>query len=266
MALPQPRPNQIEIRTIRADEAGQFLRLLCDVFALDFDRASKVFFVDPTFDLSRKWALFEGGRMVSILTTASVEFGWGKGIGIAGVATLETDRGRGLASELLDRVLESAEQENEAPAMLFAHDVTLYARHGFEVVDEVIRGKCITDRTDWRPAAPLDQGVVEERYARWSSEDPARMLRNELRWKVWKMGFRIANAIGDGYVTHEGSLVREAVGVVGDEWKLPPDTEWIGLKSMTDLLEVPIGPPERELIVMARNFPVAPQMFMTDQF
>lgn len=266
MALPQRNPNQIEVRNIRADEAGEFLRLLCTVFELDFDRASKVFFVEPTFDLKRKWALFEGDRMVSILTTSPVTFGWGKGIGIAGVATLEEERGRGFASELLEFVLKEAEKAGEGPALLFAHQETVYARHGFKVVDEVIRGKCVTDRTDWRPVTPLDQAVVEEHYVRWSSANPARMLRDSLRWRVWKMGFRIANAIGEGYITHEGSLIREAVGVGADDWRLPPDSEWIGLKSMTAALSVPVASTERELLLMSRNFPLAPQMFMTDQF
>ena len=67
-----------EIRPVRPDEAEAFLELLCDVFSLDLNRAYDVFFSEPLFDLDRKWALFEGREMVSILTTTPLIFGWGR--------------------------------------------------------------------------------------------------------------------------------------------------------------------------------------------
>jgi hypothetical protein len=60
-----------EIRTIHESEGETFLRLMCGVFGLDFNRAYDVFFTEPLFDLDRKWALFEGNEMVSILTTSA---------------------------------------------------------------------------------------------------------------------------------------------------------------------------------------------------
>ena len=74
-----------EIRPIRLDETDTFLQILCDVFGLDFFRAQGLFKEEPLFDLSRKWALFEGDEMVSILTTTPLIFGWGREIGRAHV-------------------------------------------------------------------------------------------------------------------------------------------------------------------------------------
>ena len=96
----------IEIRPIHRQEADTFLELLCKVFALDLARAKHVFFKEPMFDLERKWALFEDGKMLSILTTTPLQFGFGKAFGIAGVATEESARGRGLGGQILGRVLE----------------------------------------------------------------------------------------------------------------------------------------------------------------
>ena len=79
-----------EIRPIRLDETDAFLRILCTVFELDFFRAQGLFREEPLFDIDRKWALFERGEMVSILTTTPLIFGWGKANGIAGVAALIT--------------------------------------------------------------------------------------------------------------------------------------------------------------------------------
>ncbi|MER3466893.1 MAG: hypothetical protein C4340_07395, partial [Armatimonadota bacterium] len=62
------------VRTIREHETPAFLALLCDVFDLNPARAENVFRSEPFFDLDRKWALFEGERMVSCLTTVPLLF------------------------------------------------------------------------------------------------------------------------------------------------------------------------------------------------
>ncbi|PNA17660.1 hypothetical protein C1X78_26005, partial [Pseudomonas sp. MPR-R1B] len=89
------------------------------------------------FDLDRKWALFEGGEMVSVLTTTPLLFGWGPAIGIAGVATAVNRRREGHAGRLIEQVLRAAARDGEGPALLLAKDVALYERLGFEPIDRV---------------------------------------------------------------------------------------------------------------------------------
>ncbi|MFQ3677072.1 MAG: GNAT family N-acetyltransferase, partial [Fimbriimonadaceae bacterium] len=132
-----------EIRPIRGDEAETFLRLLCDVFELDFNRAHGVFFNEPMFDLQSKWALFDRGRMVSILTTVPLSFGWGDAIGIAGVATAPPERGKGRAGALVRFVVQNAFDLGCRSAYLFARQTAVYERVGFEVIDRVVRAPLI---------------------------------------------------------------------------------------------------------------------------
>ena len=65
------------------------------------------------FEVERKWAYFRAGRMESILTTVPLLFGWGRAIGIAGVATRHASRGQGFASELVRETLKCADTAGE---------------------------------------------------------------------------------------------------------------------------------------------------------
>ena len=144
----------IEIRRIAIGEAEQFLELLCGVFHLDVSRARPVFYDAVLFELDRKWALFEDGIMTSILTTTGLTFGWGRCIGVAGVATSPVSQGKGHAQRLLEVVLEQAKIDGEAPAMLFAHQQTLYRRVGFTLNDEVVRGPIQSTKSPASVGAP----------------------------------------------------------------------------------------------------------------
>lgn len=256
----------IEIRPIREAEANRFLQVLCDVFDLDLNRARGVFFHEPLFDLKRKWALFEGAEMSSILTTVPLEFGWGPAIGIAGVATLPHRRGSGLAGDLLRRVLEVSESKGEGAVLLFAKDAAVYQRCGFEVIDEVIRGPILAE-----PEPKLDEILalpeIQTRYSAWASRDPSRLRRDERRWNFWKWNLRVCTPFNDGYICHEGAQIRECVTFERPlNWKLPPESEWMGLRSMSVNLDLPLGVTASDLWLLGYRVPGIPQMFMTDQF
>lgn len=255
-----------DIRPIRAEEGEDFLRLLCEVFGLDFDRAHNIFFSEPLFDLNRKWALFEGREMVSILTTVGLEFGWGRAIGIAGVATRESRRNEGMASLLLERVLKESAKRGETGALLFAKDETLYAKNGFESLDRVVRG---TVRGEPEPKLPIIVGSdeVRRRYDAWSEADPNRLRRDERRWQYWKWTLRVCTELPDnGYVCLEGNTLREAVSSRPlTSWPVGA-AEWFGLTFMADQLGIQLADAAVELYLMGRNIPGQPQMFMTDQF
>jgi GNAT superfamily N-acetyltransferase len=247
-------------------EAEPFLELLCQVFSLDLARAKTVFYGEPLYDLGRKWAVFEDGRIVSILTTTSLVFGWGKAIGIAGVATDPSRRGQGFARRLIEEVLEDAEAKGEGPAVLFAQDSRLYRRCGFEEIDEVVRGRLASDPAA-HTAEPLGLDEVQALYSEWSSQCPERLVRTRARWDFWVWSYRPAERFGPGYLCLEPSIVREAVPLHKAElWPVPPDTDWVGLRRVLDAVDAPVTGLRHELIVMGRGLPAPVQMFMTDQF
>lgn len=254
-----------EIRTIREDESEDFIKAICEVFKIKLDLAKNFYFSDPFYDLDRKWALFESGRMVAILTTTGLEFGWGRAMGIAGVGTLESERGRGLARRLLSHVLESAEALGEAPALLFALDTKLYESVGFEAVDDVIQG-LIKGSREFSDSEIVDSEFVHDHYATWQSRDPNRLVRDSLRWKHWQFAFRTAYRQNGGYLTVESGLCREIVPGVDEELSDLPEVMWLGLRSMSDMLGLDIDGPEVKMKLMARGFKALPQMHMSDQF
>lgn len=256
----------IEIRAIQQSEASPFLRLLCEVFELDYDRAEGIFLNEPMFDLRRKWALFDRGEIVSILTTVPLEFGWGSAIGIAGVATKVSRQRQGLAERLIKTVLDLAEAQGESAAWLFAKEQGLYARCGFRVVDEVVRFPLECEPDDnLKDMLAFDQ--IRTMYDDWSVQDPSRLRRDDKRWKYWKWNLRVCTSFENGYICHEGKQIREAVvSRRSRPWRFPSDSEWMGLRSMAESLDLPKGEPIPELFLMGRNAPGVPQMFMTDQF
>jgi hypothetical protein len=256
----------METRPIKAAEAETFLHLLCNVFELDYNRARRVFFTEPLFDLNRKWALFDGGEMVSILTTVPLDFGWGRAIGIAGVATAIARQGQGYAGRLICSVLDASHALGEQGALLFAKDATLYSKLGFEVIDEVIKGA--VDATPERePFELMEFQEVQRHYDHWALQDPNRLRRDDRRWGYWRWNLRVSTAFEDGYICTEAGVVRECVkSLPAKEWPLPKDSEWRGLASIASQIGIPLTSSESDLHLMARKVPGMPQMFMTDQF
>lgn len=255
-----------EIRPLRLGETDTFLKILCDVFGLDFFRAQGLFTEEPLFDLNRKWALFEAGEMVSILTTTPLTFGWGRAVGIAGVATKPERQREGHARKLLNRVLIESDKAGEGPALLFAADTRLYEATGFEGIDRVVRGPIVSLPLE----IELDSIGFDElqlKYNVWSHENPDRLLRDTQRWNYWKWQFRECFSHKTGYLCVENGQIREIL-LSNPEKKLPvaAGTEWLGLSSMTDLLEIPMGAISVPMYLMGYNFPGIPQLFMTDQF
>lgn len=256
----------IEIRTIHKSEAERFLTLLCQVFNLDISRARQVFFKEPMYDLGRKWALFDGGRMSTILTTTPLVFGFGRAFGVAGVATDPDQRGRGQAQRLLEHVIEHGRAIGEPGCMLFAHQEDLYKRAGFETVDTVVRGPILSSALSETPdVVKFDH--VKKSYDAWASQDPARLVRDDRRWKYWKWIPRTCEVAPGGYVCVEPHICREALVAPGlESWPVMHGTSWFGLESMTKELGVPLASRTHDLYLMARSMPARPAMFMTDQF
>lgn len=256
----------MEIRPICADESEGFLSLLCNVFDLDINRARGIFYNEPFFELDRKWALFEDGVPVSIMTTVPLEFGWGSAIGIAGVATRRDLQGQGRAIKLIEHVLDVNQSRGAKAAYLFARDPRVYRKVGFEILDEAIYAPLQGTREF---VLPQTLSFEESRavYEKWASAHPDRLRRDERRWDYWKWNLRVCTAHQDGYLCLEGGHVRECVPGGGDPpWPLPNRTEWFGLRTMAKEIGAPIRDPRPELMLMAWKSPSMPQFFMTDQF
>lgn len=256
----------IEIRTIHENEIPLFLDLLCKVFHLNPKKVKTAFFSEPFFDIHRKWALFENGKICSILTTTPLILGIGKGIGIAGVATPFNSRNKGFAQKLLHEVLYRANNSSESFALLFAQNPKLYHHVGFQVLDEVIRAPIET-----RPPPLLPQYVsnekVKKRYQEWAMEHPLRLQRDQKRWEFWGYIHKPCESYKEGYLCLEGKIIREVVSLSKENtWPAPKGTQWIGLRSLTKLLEVPIQNEKSEMLLMGKGLKEPPQMFMTDQF
>jgi len=256
----------IDIRPARDAETESFLSLLCEVFDLDFARAQGIFFNEPLYDPERKWALFENGQMVSILTTVPLSFGWGNAIGIAGVATKADRRNHGLAAKLLTHVLEESERRGESAAFLFAKETTVYERVGFKVIDEVVKAPIVTANRPYSDDT-LDPERVHYLYDRWAEGHPDRLRRDERRWDYWKWNYKVCTPFLGGYMCQEGTTIRECLtNELQDAWPLPHGANWLGLSTMARHMGVPITNPKVDLLLMARNAPGVPLMFMTDQF
>ena len=204
--------------------------------------------------------------MVSILTTTPLQFGWGNAIGIAGVATERSYQGKGYAKALLDFVLDRAASDGEGAAILFAHETKVYERCGFELLDHVVRAPIHSDGYS-ENIGHWELAQVQSAYAAWSNADVNRLVRDARRWNYWQFVFRDPIPFGGGYATQEGSLCREAV--IYDRmgaWPIPKGTDWYGLRSMVDVVGVPVGQEKEELLLMGKGLDAVPQMFMTDQF
>ncbi|MCH8273899.1 MAG: GNAT family N-acetyltransferase [Armatimonadetes bacterium] len=253
-----------EIRTIDRGEAKTFLRLLCDVFDLDFRRARDIFFKEPFFELKRKWALYEDGRMVGCLTTVPLEFGDGQAAGIAGVAIHSGLRGRGLGGELLKEVLKEAAAAGEPRALLFAHETRLYEKQGFRQLDRVVSQPLPGGEGSVRREV-LSEAEVRTTYDAWAAEDAGRLRRDERRWGFWSWNMKSPYRLPGGYVCAELGRVRELLPAY-QSLPFTDPVEWYGLETMGRSLGVPLGNPRSEMLLMGIGFDRAPQMFLSDQF
>jgi len=256
-----------EIRPIRLDEADAFLELLCGTFALDLERARGIFYTEPLFDLKRKWALFEGGEMVSILTTTPLQFGWGNAYGIAGVATKKERQGEGHATKLLNHVHTASKKAGEVGALLFAKEIRLYEKNDFEPIDRVIRAPLVSSENG-EPGPGLENERIREIYDQWASAHPDRLRRDEQRWRYWLWHYRVCSPYQTGYLCAEPGILRESVYETRTS-ALPihSGSDWFGTTFMTDQLDIPLAAqPRVELFLMGKDIPGIPQMFMTDQF
>lgn len=248
------------MRPLHGSESRAFLDLMCEAFRLERVADLTTHVADPHWARSTRWGLFEGSDLVSILSTAPLEFAWGRAIGIASVATRAEWRRRGLAEQLLHEVLSQAEQAGICGALLFAHQEDLYRRAGFELLDTVVSG--VLTSTSGEGTA-IARGDVRTIYDRWSFAHPARLRRTASDWVRWRSRWRDCVRSGRGYIALDNGQVREAVDAL-EPLPAPDGVKWYGLDSLSK--QFGLAARSHELLLMGRGFRDTPQMFMTDQF
>src|SRR5438128_953957 len=108
-------PEQmIEIRAPRDEELDDMLALMCEAFRLPFASARGPFYQDPFFNIENKRVLVEDNIVASCLTIVPRTIWIGSAkvnvAGIADLSTLQSHRGRGLATQLLQDTIQTMDQ------------------------------------------------------------------------------------------------------------------------------------------------------------
>jgi hypothetical protein len=230
---------------------------------LDHGRARTAFFSEPYFALDRKWAYFKEGKIVSILTVVPVEFGDGKGIGIAGVATTEDHRGEGFAGELLNTVCIHYSANDAGRALLFARAESLYLKAGFRELDKVFVQPLAPGRAGH--PKPVDRNIVRSTYNAWAEADDHRLRRDDARWNYWSWTFRTPLALNGGYFCYETNRIREIIPTY-ERLPISDMVDFYGTAEVAKNIGVELTNPTVDLLLMGRHFDYVPQIMMTDQF
>jgi hypothetical protein len=161
--------------------------------------------------------------------------------------------------------MKESEKRGEGPSLLFAKDVRVYEKNGFEAIDRVIRADLAICSED--SLIPMETDEVRNHYRQWSDQDENRLRRDDRRWDYWSWHYRVCTPFKNGYLCGEQGVLREAIFTGAENaLPMPEGTDWLGTARMTDLLEVPISNGRVELYLMGHNVPGIPEMFMTDQF
>lgn len=126
----------VEVRSAQSGDLDDFLAVLCEAFGLPNGPARRLFYDDPYFDINLKRVLVVDGRVVSCLTIVPVEMRVGAAVvrmgGIAGVATLESDRGRGYGTQIVQETVADLSRMGFAVAGLMAAEQGFYDRMGWD--------------------------------------------------------------------------------------------------------------------------------------
>jgi hypothetical protein len=149
---------------------------------------------------------------------------------------------------------------------LFAKDPRVYESIGFRILDEVIQGPMTYD-PEAKPHRLLSLEESQAIYNAWAEKDPNRLRRDAQRWSYWTWNLRFCTAFSDGYVCQEGAIIREAIfSQPMIPWPMSEACEWSGLKSVAELLEVPLLRSTFSTHFMGYGIDAPPVMFQTDQF
>lgn len=189
--------SDVDIGAVRPDELESLLELLCEAFELPMEPARDIFYKDPYLNLNNKRVLRVNGRIVSCLTvidrTVWIDGTFQRVGGIAGVATHQTERGKGYAGRLLRDTLDFLHAEGYVLSALIPYSSHFYRRLGWELCGTACR--FVTSPTflptgiegrHVRPARQDDLAemsvLYDEKWLRWTFH----AQRDTKRWDyIW---------------------------------------------------------------------------------
>lgn len=145
-----------------------------------------------------RWVRFlvwhDGDRVLSSLKLYRPEIRVGsrrwRAWGIGAIFTPPDERGRGHATRMIERVLAQADEEGDAPVLLFSDiGTSYYERFGFRSLpsDEAVgslpaSAPDVSDGPVLRPMRPSDIEDVAEAHAAWCEGRPLAILRDRAQW------------------------------------------------------------------------------------
>src|ERR1043166_1319981 len=163
----------VEIGTVKESELDSLLRLMCEAFSLPYVEARKIFYADPYFDLNNKLVLRVADRIVSCLTLVETSCWIGDGVvslaGIAGVATLPSERRKGYASRLLTATVSILRERGYALTALFPSVYDFYQKLGWELIGQGNRLTVSPNRLPFFFGVSTTQAGDPGRYSRVGS-------------------------------------------------------------------------------------------------
>jgi predicted acetyltransferase len=209
-----------EIGAARPEELDAMLRLMCEAFAVPFAPAREAFYADPCFDIENKRVLRANGRVVSCLTIVEARCWLGAGVarlgGIAGVATLPSQRRRGYAGRLLTETVRELDARGYALSALFPYAYDYYRRFGWELAGVEHRCLIAPQRLPAFPEArrvrlfrPEDRPSLERLYDDAARGRTLHCLRDGKRWSYLLSGIKHRVVYAPGARTVEGYLLYE---------------------------------------------------------
>ena len=179
--------------TAEAGETDEFLSVMCDAFGMEPDAARPIFTSDPYFDLRNKYVLRLGGSIVSCLTVVERACWIGDAIvkvaGIAGVATRNSHRRRGLAARLMLETIGALTVRGFHLSALFPVEYEYYRRLGWAAAGSQhtavtigSRSKPVQKPLAVRPANSGDIPVLSLLYTAAARARTMHCLRDSTRW------------------------------------------------------------------------------------
>ncbi len=182
----------IEIRRVELEDLHQFTYLMAQAF----QRGSKEGIGEPSdWPQATIWGAWDGGKLRSAVTIEHYQVYLGDKVvapmgGIAGVACLPADRGRGYAKTLLIRSLETMRENGQYVSALFPFSWDYYRQFGWEWVgvkkEYTIPTSVLQIAPDTvmvRAASEEDFPAIRNIYEQFSKRYRGMVQRDDRMWK-----------------------------------------------------------------------------------
>ena len=127
--------NQVTVRRATLDDLDEIARIKVICFGGNFEERRRGMVNNPRYDYRNEIVAEIGGQMVGTGMASSTQM-WISGVplpmgAVAGVATLPEYRAQGVASAVMERLVQKMAQERQAISVLFPAVHRIYQRCGY---------------------------------------------------------------------------------------------------------------------------------------